>query len=698
MAMTWRASLRFFLSLTLLHLSMNVQAQENSSTKKLTIFSDYLENGFLNWSWGPHEASQMREVREGTSAMSFTPRSFSGLYFKKSGEALQIARFQVLTLSVKISASQAQKMRIALGEAGSTQAQGTIVIVQPGSWQTLTVELSTMSPPIGGSFDKIYIQGGDAQNSGTFFVDSVYLMEAVSAVASNPDPSAIEIPMDAAGSVKARGLTPTKAGLRPLCKTEIRLSLVDVLRLPQPPALDGFHEPTSRTQLFRNGYDVSWDAANLRALARDMSALIDRLDLNKLSQTLHQCQATTDGGCRLRLLQALATHAWRHPLTESERTFVGAAASALGRVGAPPIADGLRETIKVILFDPRFLFRSELGSPHAVSGRTTVPLENWEKLAEISYSLTHRPPSMELIQDLPAFDEEPDGFRSLSWKMSRSPQFAQVLNDFVSQWLVFHGLEAQTLADVPEWSPDLAREMSSELLQFVTEVIQGDGTLRALLTQASPHSHQKGPGLFGSRAFLTASGKNGKASMIQRGVRIIRNALCQNLPQPPPTLDTSPPDDLDPIDPLYDTKLTLHHTSQAACKGCHGRIDPAGLAFQSFDGLGRDRGQEVDFEGLGIIPRITVSIGSQKEDLDTGNLQRLTQSLAQSEMLRQCFARNALRSLVGRELDARELALADNFAQTYLSIEAHEEGKIADFFAAVLQRDDFHIRTIVPVH
>src|SRR5687768_136257 len=71
MAVTWEAFLRFCLCFLLMHHHMNVQAQENSSTKKLTIFSDYLENGFLNWSWGAHEIHQTKEVSEGQAALSF---------------------------------------------------------------------------------------------------------------------------------------------------------------------------------------------------------------------------------------------------------------------------------------------------------------------------------------------------------------------------------------------------------------------------------------------------------------------------------------------------------------------------------------------------------------------------------------------------------------------------------------------------
>ncbi len=651
----------------------------------LPVFRDRLESDFTNWSWGTYEASQSREFESGGSAMSFTPKNYSGLYLQKNGVPFSQKDYNALTLSIKQSADNVQQIRIGIGESGTNNALSTLVTIQPGGWQKLTVRFDQMENPIGDSFDKIFIQGGNLGNTGTFFVDEVYLAQLTNV----PDPLPNQKPIET--DPTPSNFSP--AGIRALSKLEISLSMQEIFHLPSPPYLDSFHEQTSRTQLFRNSLSIVNDSANLRALDREISLVIEGINLSDLSNKLNGCDVLIKANCRERFLKHIAMHAWRRPLSAAEDAFFKDMAAQISIPPGPDQSTPLKFILSNILYDPRFLFRSELGANDRTSTQKGFPLKAWEKLSALSYSLTHRPPSVELISRLPDFEADPSKFQQLIRDYSHSPQLALMVSEFMSQWLMIHGLEDQSMADVPDWNKAKARAYISEMRQSIASSLAESGSLYSLTTTPNTVAGNQGFGIFGSRAFLTASGKNGKPSMIYRGVRLLRYALCQNLPAPPPTIDTAPPKDLDLNDPNFDEKLTLYHGARSGCKGCHSRIDPMGLALQGFDGLGANRSHKVDFEALGIKPTVTVSLAGASNTISTIDPEAFAHSLAESTVFSRCFARSAMRYVIGRDLSDKELSLADSLANQYLKVGSESQDSVANFFQALTLPDDLYIRS-----
>lgn len=657
----------------------------------LSVFRDRLENDFLDWSWGPHEVSQMREIESGSAAMSFTPQNYSGLYLKKNGNAFSQTTYNGLSFSIKHTAATVQQIRVGIGETGSDRSLSGMISIQPVSWQKITIHFRNMENPIGDYFDKIYIQGGTLGTTGTFYVDEIFLVK----LSDNPEPTPGPAPDNkpVVTNPNPTGLSP--AGLRPLSKAEIGLSLQDVLRLPSPPLLESFHEQTSRSQLYRNSLSTLNDSANLRALDREIANLVGSIKLSDLAKKLIGCDILSLVSCRETFLQRLAIHAWRRPLTPAETSLFKNWAQQTNGMESQEFTVSLRSALSSILYDPRFLFRSELGAGGNETVRGSFPLKTWEKLTALSYTLTHRPPSMELIGKLGDFETDPNLFPLLIRDYSHSPQLATVLSEFISQWLMIHGLEDQSMPGVIGWTPAKARAYLTEMRQTIAGSLVQNGSLHALITEPNLVADNNGFGIFGSRAFLTASGKNGKPSMIFRGVRILRYALCQNLPPPPPTIDTTAPKDLDPNDPNYDEKLTLQHGARPTCKGCHSRIDSIGLALQNFDGLGASRGHKVDFEALGIKPNVTVSLAGLTESIVTSSAEAFADSLGESTVFQRCFARNAMRYATGRELSDKEVNLADSLAAQYLKEGSESQDNIANFFQALMMRDDLYTRSAV---
>lgn len=105
-------------------------------------------------------------------------------------------------------------------------------------------------------------------------------------------------------------------------------------------------------------------------------------------------------------------------------------------------------------------------------------------------------------------------------------------------------------------------------------------------------NRQRG-GLLGMAGLLTLTSEATRTSPVKRGIYVLENIF--NRPPPPP-----PPNVGDLIPNTASAKsirehLALHREN-AACAGCHARIDPWGLALENFDAVGAWRTHEVAWE------------------------------------------------------------------------------------------------------
>ena len=77
---------------------------------------------------------------------------------------------------------------------------------------------------------------------------------------------------------------------------------------------------------------------------------------------------------------------------------------------------------------------------------------------------------------------------------------------------------------------------------------------------------------------------------LKRGIWLLESLLNDPPPPPPPAVP-----EIDLADPEI-AKMTLKeriedHRNHAACRSCHAKIDPWGIAFENYDSLGRWRQQ-----------------------------------------------------------------------------------------------------------
>lgn len=95
-------------------------------------------------------------------------------------------------------------------------------------------------------------------------------------------------------------------------------------------------------------------------------------------------------------------------------------------------------------------------------------------------------------------------------------------------------------------------------------------------------------GLLTSAAIMTINSDGTDSHPLKRGVWMLKRILDDPPPPPPPSVPQ-----VDLTDPEI-LKMTLkeriiNHRNQPACYSCHSRIDPWGIAFESYDALGAYR-------------------------------------------------------------------------------------------------------------
>jgi hypothetical protein len=191
------------------------------------------------------------------------------------------------------------------------------------------------------------------------------------------------------------------------------------------------------------------------------------------------------------------------------------------------------------------------------------------------------------------------------------------LENFVLQWVGLSELESIQKDNLvyPEFSADWRASMRAETHAFVDHLFrEGDGKVSTLLgadytfvddrmAEFYGLPDRPGPtptrvklpperrGLLTHASVLSTYAHFGDTSPVHRGKMVFTTLLCGQMPPPPPTVNTSLP----VPDGKRSTRERLRtHTDNPSCAGCHMNMDPIGLGFEDFDGIGKHRTIEAD--------------------------------------------------------------------------------------------------------
>jgi hypothetical protein len=399
-------------------------------------------------------------------------------------------------------------------------------------------------------------------------------------------------------------------------------------------------------------------AANLVAA----SVAANKATLDRLAP----CAAGIDGKmCARTFLQNFGTRLYRAPLAPADiDRHMPLYDAAIGQ----GYAKGIEILLRGMLQSPRFLYRVEFGTTEAV-GPKAVKLSGYEVATRLSYALWKSTPDDALRAAAARGDlNTKEGVTNELKRMLQDPRGKAAMPRFLEDWMHLPSVYsiAKDGTRFPEWNDQLRNSMFNQARNFFDDLMnQGSGNIAALLTSSTTFvdknlagfygmdagaiaantfmkTQRSGfeAGFFGLPAFLATQAKATEGSPIYRGKFVREQLLCQELPAPPPDVPAAPD-----IKAGVSTRERLaQHVADPACAGCHRLIDPVGLGFENYDGIGRyrtmDAGKPVNASG-----EVT---GTSDADGPFNGVPALAAKLAKSADLQTCMAKQWFRYAMAR--------------------------------------------------
>ncbi len=421
------------------------------------------------------------------------------------------------------------------------------------------------------------------------------------------------------------------------------------------------------------------------------------------------CDLATEG-CADQFIDGFGLRAFRRPLEADEKSGL----MDLYELGAESggVEQGFRLVLEAVLQSPSFIYLADVGETGLATGSPTL-VDAYSLASRLSYFLWNTLPDDELFQR--AEDGSLTSEAELATQVDRmllDPRAADTIALFHTQLLRLdhlHELEKDPQV-FPEFSPELAEAMLQETADFTSSVIlEGDGQLGTLLTAS--YSYPRGAlfeiygttpppgfapgdrvelaatersGLLTQAAFLTSHAKRNATSPVHRGIIVRENLLCQIIPPPPDDVVTVLP----PASEATTTRERFaQHLADPTCAACHALIDPIGLSFENYDGVGKFR----TTEGTQAVDASGAIVGGGADlEADYQNAVEMSKLLGNADIVQDCMATQWFRFALGRtdsDADACSMAAVRNaFAAT--------DGNIPALLAGIASSDAFrHVRS-----
>jgi hypothetical protein len=268
-------------------------------------------------------------------------------------------------------------------------------------------------------------------------------------------------------------------------------------------------------------------------------------------------------------------------------------------------------------------------------------------------------------------------------RLLADPKAREALDEFFDQWLRFDRVlnSSKESRRFPEFSLEMAQNMVEETRRLLDHLVWNDRNFMELFTakyaylSADLASLYKLPapseqfalmnfpanspraGILGEGSFLAANAGPTETSPTQRGIFIRDQLLCQQVPPPPPNVDTNLPEPTEDK-PLTRRQRMTDHVTNPLCASCHRLMDPIGFGLESFDALGRYRAHEtILIESptgkRSLDKKIDLNLDTTGEvagipNSNFSDAKQLGSILAGSRVCQECIVRQIFRYAYGR--------------------------------------------------
>jgi len=417
---------------------------------------------------------------------------------------------------------------------------------------------------------------------------------------------------------------------------------------------------------------------------------------------LFPCAANTliADNCVETWIGAFVGRAFRRPLQAAEIADYKALFEAGTEANA---AGGVKLVVQAALQSPWFLYATELGAPGAPPGATQ--LSDDELAAQLSFWLLDSPPDeqLRLAATAGTLSSDPMTLVTEARRLLASAHGKARVVDALSNWFQLKGVlskpkdpvlfpnfpqvkdsllpAAGAFLDEITWSGDFMNVYTSTAA-FVdpnlATLVGAPAPAQPGLTRVSLPATER-QGILTQPAFLARFGTPTEGQIVQRGLFVRREALCQKLSPPPPGLDV-----LKPGEGLTERQFADFRATQVACAGCHAFIDPFGLMFSHYDTTGAyhesEMGTPIDASGV---------VTGTDFDGTLANAVELSQKLSQSATAEGCVVTKMFSWGLSRVQSADGCTI-EKFRQSFAMGGHRLDALLTDIAAS----DDFRLRVV----
>ncbi|WP_419189525.1 DUF1592 domain-containing protein [Stieleria marina] len=284
------------------------------------------------------------------------------------------------------------------------------------------------------------------------------------------------------------------------------------------------------------------------------------------------------------------------------------------RTSSKDFQEAVVEVLATILASPKFLYVLP-GEQGAQPDQQKDQLSQNEVATRLSLFLWCSLPDETLLKLASAGRlSDHEVLRQQVDRMLSDPRATRFTKHFVGQWLKMQpleflsptrgddGLDSALLESIKQEPIALFADMlrnDSSALNFIDAdyLVVNERLAKHYGIPGIPGNHfrrvslpaeRNRGGLLTQAGLLTMNSDGEDSHPVKRGVWLLTNLLNDPPPPPPPAVP-----EIDLSDPAI-AKMTLKervddHRNHAACMSCHQKIDPWGIAFENYDALGRWR-------------------------------------------------------------------------------------------------------------
>jgi hypothetical protein len=368
-----------------------------------------------------------------------------------------------------------------------------------------------------------------------------------------------------------------------------------------------------------------------------------------------------DSSCMRGFVSRFGRRAWRRALTEEE-VATWAAMGASAATGYRDFYKGAAFVAAGLLQSPNFLYQVEVGE--AAGGQGWLRLSGYEVASRLAFFLTGSAPTEELLSAAEAGElDTAEGIRSWARELLQLPSAREAIAYLFDELLQLRELSQLTKdpRTFPSFNSALSAAMRDETQHLLGSLIWGEtgdfrrffdanytfvnrdlaslyglGTVRptGFFQVTLPEESRRG-GFLGHASFLSLMAHQATTSPTLRGKFVREKLLCENIPPPPPDVDTNLPN----TEGMTTREKLLAHRRNPSCAGCHIRMDDIGLGLENFDAIGAYRtsesGQPIDASS--VLDDLGPFTGARELGLLLSGEQQVTH----------CLARNLFRAATG---------------------------------------------------